>query len=287
MTDAAQPTNRAALGCALVLASAVTFSLAGTLTKAIAADAWVILCWRGLIGAAAMAAYVIWCDGGFSSFRARLGWRGWLLATIGAVGSIAFLWAFKLTYVANVAAIYATVPFLAAVLEWLVRSEKIKRATMLASCGALFGVLIIVGGGLGGGHLLGDALALVMTSMMALYMVLIRAFASTPAVLAGAASALQLFVLGWLISTPLDVSARDAVLLLAFGLSFAVSLILLTEGTRLIPAADAGVIGSAEVPFAILFAWILLAELPPLASLIGGSIVLCAVTLPAWRARQN
>ena len=26
---------------------------------------------------------------------------------------------------------------------------------------------------------------------------------------------------------------------------------------------------------------------PPLASLIGGSIVLCAVTLPAWRARQN
>ena len=45
----------------------------------------------------------------------------------------------------------------------------------------------------------------------------------------------------------------------------------------MIPAAEAGLLGPAETPFAILLAWLLLAELPPLASFIGGGIVLAAV----------
>ena len=45
----------------------------------------------------------------------------------------------------------------------------------------------------------------------------------------------------------------------------------------MIPAAEAGLLGSAEAPFAILLAWLLLAELPPLASFAGGGIVLAAV----------
>ena len=43
-----------------------------------------------------------------------LGWRGWALAVVGAVSSVVFIAAFKHTYVANVAVIYATVPFMAA-----------------------------------------------------------------------------------------------------------------------------------------------------------------------------
>ena len=45
----------------------------------------------------------------------------------------------------------------------------------------------------------------------------------------------------------------------------------------LIPAAEAGLLGSAETPFATLLAWLLLAELPPAASFIGGAVVLAAV----------
>ena len=45
--------------------------------------------------------------------RAPFGWRGWVLATVGTLASIAFLGAFRLTYVANVALIYAMTPFAA------------------------------------------------------------------------------------------------------------------------------------------------------------------------------
>ena len=55
----------------------------------------------------------------------RLGWRGWLLATVGSLSSIAFIASFKMTYVANVAVIYATVPFAAALLEWLLLRQKV------------------------------------------------------------------------------------------------------------------------------------------------------------------
>jgi drug/metabolite transporter (DMT)-like permease len=73
------------------------------------------------------------------------------------------------------------------------------------------------------------------------------------------------------------------VLLVAFGISFAVAAILWTEGARLIPAAESGLLGSAEVPFAILFAFLFLSEIPPAASMLGGAIVILAVFAHAGR----
>jgi drug/metabolite transporter (DMT)-like permease len=213
----------------------------------------------------------------------RLGWRGWLLALVGAAASIAFISAFKYTYVANVAVIYATSPFIAALLAFLLVREKFRLQTMLAAAVSLCGVAVMVGAGLGGGHLFGDGLALLMTTGSALYMIMVRAFRDSPVVWAGAVSAFLLFVLGWFVTDPLAVSTRDVVLLATFGCSFALASILWTEGSRLIPAAESGLLGSAEVPFAILFALLFLGEMPPMASMIGGAIVLCAVFAHAGR----
>ena len=276
--------NTHLLGILLVTGSAIVFSLAGVLTKMIESDAWTIACWRGLFGGVFVFLYVAWRRRGQPSGAGfRFGWKGWLLATVGSLASLAFIFAFKLTYVANVAIIYATAPFMAAVLEWMVLGERVRRVTMAAAALSLVGVMVIVSGGIGSGSLSGDAVALLMTFGSALYMVLIRVFRETPVVLAGGVSGLQLFVVGWFVIDPLAVSQRDAVLLALFGLSFAVALILWTEGTRRIPAAESGLLGAAETPFAIMFAWLILAELPPVASFVGGAIVLTAVFAHAIR----
>jgi drug/metabolite transporter (DMT)-like permease len=271
-------------GILLVTASAIVFSFAGVLTKAIESDAWTITCWRGLLGGSLIVLYVAWLDRGKPLRRVfGLGWHGWILATVGSFASLAFIFAFKLTYVANVAVIYATAPFLAAGLGVFLLKEHIRPTTFIAAAISLLGVIVVVAGGLGSGNLLGNAVALLMTFGNALYVVLIRRFRNTPVVLAGGVSGLQLFVVGWFVVDPLAVSPSDAVLLTLFGLSFAVAVVLWTEGTRLIPAAQASLLGSAETPFAILFAWLLLAELPPAASFIGGAIVLTAVFVHAVR----
>jgi drug/metabolite transporter (DMT)-like permease len=277
-------TRTHSLGIALVTCSAAVFGLAGVLTKSIDADPLTINCWRGLVGALLITAYVFWRRSREAAPRPlRLGWRGWLMAVVGALASIAFIAAFKNTYVANVAIIYATAPFVAALLAWLLVREKIRSQTMLAAALSLSGVGLMVFSGIGTGRPFGDGLALLMTLGSALYMVLIRKFRDTPVVWAGAVSAFLLFVLGWFVTDPLAISKRDAILLAAFGASFAIASVLWTEGSRLIPAAEAGLLGSAEVPFAILFGWLFLGEFPPVASLLGGAIVLAAVFAHAAR----
>ncbi|MEM9439791.1 MAG: DMT family transporter [Pseudomonadota bacterium] len=276
-----------ALGVVLVLASDLAFSLAGVLAKWITADAWTISCWRGLVGGFLITAYVAWL-GRRNPFEKtfRLGWSGWFLATVGSAASLAFIFAFKLTYVANVAIIYATVPFIAAALGWWLLGERIKRPTAVAASICVGGVAIIVHGGVGSKSLLGDGVALLMTAGNAVYMVLVRLFHNTPVVFAGAVSALQLFLISWLFVDPLSVTSEDGWMLVLFGLSFAVAVILWTEGTRLIAASEAGLLGTAETPFATILAWLLLSELPPLPSFVGGALVLAAVFAHATRDLQ-
>jgi drug/metabolite transporter (DMT)-like permease len=102
----------------------------------------------------------------------------------------------------------------------------------------------------------------------------------------GAVSAYILFAAGWFLVDPLAVSPADVWRMVGFGFTFACAAILWTEGTRLVAASEAGVLGSAEVPFAILFAWIFLAELPPAASIAGGTVVMAAVLFHALRSRN-
>ena len=271
------------VGPVLVLGSALMFSFSGVLTKAIDAGSWTILGWRGVIGGVGIAGYV-WFRRRHEPARSvfGLGWRGWLLAAVGGIGSITFIHAFKNTFVANVSVIYATIPFVAALLERLVLGVAIRLRTLAAAGSSILGVVVIVGGSLGSPNLDGDAVALLMVVLNALYMVLIRTFASTDSVLASAASGPLLFAAGWFVADLTAVSAHDAVRLVTFGLVFAAATVLWIEGTKLIPAAESGLLGSAETPIAIVMAWIILGEVPPIASGIGATIVLAAIVAHAW-----
>ena len=265
-------------GVCLVIASTPIYSLSGVLTKTIAADAWTIMCWRGLVGGLLIAAYLAWSGRNKPSGDSfRLGWQGWLLASVGSLASLAFILAFKMTYVANVAVIYATTPFIAGGLGWLFVRERFRLRTVIAAVVSLIGVAIVVSGGLGSVNIVGDMVALAMAFGTALYMTLIRVFRRSPVVWAGGVSAIQLFAVSWLIVDPLTITQHDAFLVLLFGISFAIALVLWTEGTKLIPAAEAGLLGTAEMPFAVLLAGLLLGEVPPIASFVGGSFVLAAV----------
>ena len=288
--------NQRGLGVFLVLVSAVAFSLAGTFTKLIQADTMVIACWRGLFGWLAILVF-LWMRDKVPPIKAmrRLGWRGWCLASVGALASLAFIAAFKMTYVANVAIIYATAPFVAGLLEWCLLRTVMRPAVLAATGLSILGIMVMTGGydrsGTMAGTLAGEGMAVLMTIGMALFMVLVRVFRETPVVLAGGVSGLQLFLAGWILAAPLEVSLWDLILLVSFGLAFAAATILLIEGTKRITASESGLLGAAETPFAILFAWIFLAELPPQESFLGGALVLLAVLGYAlrdwWRARSS
>lgn len=277
--------SAARLGGTLVLLSAIAWSLAGPLTKGVSADAWAVLAWRGLFSAVAIMAYVAVRDGGVLREFGRMGWAGWAATTIGSVASVAFILSFKLTTIAHVVVIYGTAPFLAAIVAWIWFRAWTPGRVLAASAVALAGVVVMVGGdaGHGASSLAGDALAVLMTFGMAVMMVMIRRYPTVPMVLAAGVSSVQLLVVGvaagaWLGGTdPLSIPASEVWTLAAFGLVHAAAVVLLTEGARLIPASETGLLGALEVPLAPVWAWLLLGEVVPLPTLLGGGVVIAAL----------
>ena len=266
----------------MMLVSGLGFGATGAISRRIDADAWQIASWRGLIGGTGALVYV-WARSRVGSpqpglrVRATLGPQGLLLLVPAALSMILYIDALQRTEVANVTVISATVPFLAAGLAWLILRERLRRSTVVAAVVALAGVTLTVAGNLGPGDLDGNLRAVVLAVTLALIIVLIRRFEGADAVLALGSAGVLLFVVALVVADPLGVAADQAPLIVFFGLVFAVSLVLWTEGVRLIPAAEAGLLGSSETPFSILLAWIVLAEAPPLATVVGGLMVLGAI----------
>ncbi|MCB1391408.1 MAG: DMT family transporter [Rhodobacteraceae bacterium] len=263
-------------GALLVLASCLPFALAGIFTRLVTADLWTLLAWRGLVGGAAITLYALRVEG-----RAPMGRTGWTLALVGAAASVCYLGAFRLAPVAHVALIYALAPFAAAGLALVTGGQTGGRGVLAAACISLAGVALVAGGG-GGAHWAGDALALCMTLLMALTAVIIRARPRAPVLRAMAASALPLAATGLVLGDPWSVSTRDAILMTAFAATFALAVILLTEGAKRLPAAQVTLLGGAEVPLAVALGVVLLGEIPPPTTLVGGALVLVAVL---WQAR--
>ena len=275
MKNAPLATN---LGVALLVLSALTFSTAGIFTKAVSADAWSVIFWRGLSGLIFSVIFLM-LRGKLRDELRRFGPPAVLATLIGASGTAAFIPAFKLTSVANVSLIWATAPFLAALLAWVTIKERPTRWVVLCSLLALIGVLITVSGSLGSASLLGDMLAFWMTLMMAGMMVLYRLWPDTPTVLPAAASSLVLLAPAIWVSDPIQVADFEIGILILFGLVFSVASITLVEGARRVPSAQAALISLLETPLAPLWALILLREAPTLQAIIGGAIIMGAVLL--------
>jgi drug/metabolite transporter (DMT)-like permease len=274
--------ERHARGVLLVLASAAFFAMSGIFTKAIAQDTWTILGWRGLVGGGLVTAYVILLQRRRGQvLDLRLGREGCLIAAASALAAILFIASFKMTSVANVVVIYATVPFVAAAITWLWRRERLARRTMIAAVVCMSGVLVTVFGSVGAGNLAGDMVAIAFTVLCALYLVMIRMFPEAPSVWASAAASFLLVVPAILFRNQVPIGWNDAVLMTLFGACFAAAIVTWTEGARLIPSAEAGMLGTAEIPVAALVAAFLLAEYPTSGGLAGGAIVVAAVI---WHA---
>ncbi|WP_390911341.1 EamA family transporter [Pseudosulfitobacter sp. SM2401] len=273
-------------GVVLVVISAFVFSTAGIFTNGVSTDAWGVIFWRGVAAAAFTLAYLM-LRGQLRSELAAFGKPALLVTILMAAGTAAFIPAFKLSSVANVALIYAAAPFVTAALSWIFIREAPSRTVLIASIAAFAGVLIIVSGSLGSGAILGDALALFMTLMMSATMVVYRKHPDTTAALPAALSSVVLLPVALIFGAPMLVSGGEMPILVLFGLVFAVASVTLSEGARRLPSAETALLSTLEVPLAPLLALLILSEIPSVQGIIGGAIILIAVLWSQTRAPKG
>lgn len=274
--------NERRLGLFLVTISAVVFSSAGIFTKGVSADAWSVMFWRGLAAALFTMGYIV-LRKKLRHEIAAFNTPAFVVSVFLAAGSLAFICAFKLTSVANVALIYAAAPFIAAGLAWGGIRERPGARVLIASALAASGVIFIVSGSLGSSAIKGDLLALLMTLLMAAAIVMYRSFPEITAGLPVALSSVILLPIAWIFGTPLNVSPSEVAILIAFGLVFAVASLTLMEGAKRLPSGETALLSTLEMPMAPLLALLILSETPASTTLIGGSIIFGAVL---WSQRR-
>jgi len=263
-------------GVILVVTAAVTYSTAGLFTKGVEAGSWDVIFWRGFF---AVAFTTVWTikRGAFQKNFVGTGYSGWTVAVVGASGTAAFIPAFKLTTIANVALIYAVSPLIAALLAWLVIGERVSARTMAGCVCALLGVTIIVSGSIGQISLNGDLLALWMTIAMASIMVIYRKYPDTPGAGPAALQSVLLLPFAAMFGDPFNVERTEVYVLAAFGLLFAIASVTLAEGAKRVSSAQTALLSALETPLAPIFAFIIFMEIPNSATFLGGSVVLFAV----------
>ena len=276
-------------GAIAVAAAAVAFSTAGLFTRLIATDVWTMLFWRGWFGGLLIAGYILWRNGARTRTAVgAVGWAGLLTASCSTIATICFITALRQTTVADVTIIYATAPFIAAVIAWVWIRERPRRTTLAASGMALVGVSIMCGGSASRGHILGDFLALGMTALMALMMVIIRKNRPVSMLPAACLSAFACAAAVAPLAHPFAVTRGDLLLLALFGtVQFGTGLLLLTIGSRLISATSASLLANLELPFAPLWVWLAFNEVPSRLTCVGGGIVLTAVLIDIAADQQR
>lgn len=205
---------------------------------------------RGLLAGAVSLVGLWLIQGRFPSFTALRTGPGTIVALTQGAGLVAFCAAVQGTSAANALLMTATAPFLAAVLSWALLRERIADSTW-AAIGLAFAVVFVVAlGGLGGGRLIGDLLALPLADF-------------TPM---SSQQVLWLFVSGAVI-LPLAVA-------------------LLSPGPRYLTAPEVSMMTLMEIILGPLLVWAVLGEEPERASLVGGAMIVLAVPGHAmWRMR--
>jgi drug/metabolite transporter (DMT)-like permease len=270
------PHTSARRGALLVASAALCWSSGALIARLVTTDPWTTNLWRSLFAALflALVLRLVWGRGLVAQ------WRGPVVAVAVcmALASTCFIFSLSLTAAANTLILMSTGPFVAGLLGWLLLGERVAPRTWLTMGVALVGTVIMVSSSEGRGARLGDLLAILMAASFAVATVLVRRHPevrmASAAVLATTLTALVALPM----AAPAQTAPRDLFLLAFFGVGqFGVGFLLFMAGARLIPAAETSLIGMLETVLGPLWVWLVLAERPGAASLVGGALILTAL----------
>lgn len=281
-------------GAVLVLGGATCWSLGGVLVRLTEGiDVWQIIFYRSITVLTVMGGWV-WLNN-----RGRLWLAIWDAGINGVVAGMAvglagltFVAALFYTTVAQAIFMVGIAPFCAAVLGWWLLRERVSAVTWGAMVIAVAGLFVMVGGDLDPGERIGTILALYSAFCFSCYSVLLRWGQKTDMTVAVVWNALFLTVFAaavLLLPIPLrDARGLDAlavgwhnlVLVIVMGaVQLSLGMILFTRGSRSVPAVELALLALIEPIIGPLWAYLVVDEVPALATLVGGAVIMAAIVI--------
>lgn len=272
-------------GVMFVLAAGVLWSTVGLGIRLIGdASVWQILFYRSL-SLTPFLFLVLWIrSGGGPMATIRKAGPASVVAGLSLVAAYAGgIFAIQETSVASALLLFASAPFMAALLGWLVLGEPVRRATGLAILFAVIGVAIMVADGFSSGHIVGNLAALASSFAFAVFTVALRwgkGQDMLPSVfLSGLFAIVFSALMCALQGLAFVISVQDISIALAMGvLQIGAGLVLYTIGSSKVPAAELTLLSMGEVLLGPFWVWLFLGETIDRYTLLGGLLLLAAIT---------
>jgi drug/metabolite transporter (DMT)-like permease len=202
------------------------------------------------------------------------------------------IYAIQNTSVANAMLLFATAPFMAAVLGWIVLREPVRTATWVAIAAAIGGIAIMVADKSGSVALKGSLAALGSAFGFAVFTVALRwgrTGEMLPAVFLSGLLAIGItLVICFGLGLSIVLSPNDGGIAMGMGVfQVGAGLILYTLGSRSLPAAELALLSLAEVLLGPLWVWLFLGETATANTLVGGVVLLAAIAANALSGKRR
>ena len=275
-------------GLMLVFVAGLFWSTIGIGVRLIEdATVWQILLYRSVSLSVFLYIVIRWRTGSDPFSRiAETGWPG-VIGALSLVGAYTGgIYALQNTSVANAMLVFASAPFIAAILGLIVLKENVRPATWVAIATACAGIAIMVSDKSGDTAMRGNLAAFASAFGFAAFTIALRwgrKGEMLPAVFLSGLMAIPIMGAICIFSgLPLVLSGQDTSVALGMGVfQVGAGLVLYTIGSRTVPAAELTLLSLAEVVLAPLWVWLVLGETVSRNTLIGGAILLAAITANA------
>ncbi len=276
MTIAPRASPEYSRGLLLTVSGTVLVSFEALFLRLVDVDIWTVIWWRGLLlGVTTLAVLAM---SGRSLHVRSLGATGLAAIIAFAACVFSFVSAVNATTVANTLVIASAAPLFAALQSWLFLRERTTRATWGAVIIVFVGIAIIFSGSLRTSFIFGDLFALAYAGCLAAYYVALRRCPGDHLLSIVACGGLLSGLLAWPLAMPAAVVPGDLLPLLVLGVVIVpASTMLLSLGTRYIPAPHVTLIMMLEMVLGPFWVWFILGEIPPYITVLGGVLILMTV----------
>lgn len=286
--------NRHGLGLTYGLLGGLSLSLGGPIVRLLSEDtnSWQFLAWRSYAFTILMFTIALWRAGslrGLARETRKIGWMVLPIASVVGFGQICYVLGLLNTLVANVTFIVGSAPIFTAFAAWAILGERLTLRGFLALFAAIAGVGIMFKDGMASGAIWGNIFALGAMLTYGAYVIMLRyARGIDTFVASGFGGIIGTAFATYMSQGQLHIPAADLGLALASGtIQVGFGFAFVTVASKLIPAAEVTLLVMTEAVFGPIWVWLLVTEVPPPATLIGGMVILTSVAVFAGFALSD
>ncbi|MGH6933833.1 MAG: DMT family transporter [Dongiaceae bacterium] len=273
------------IGVGMLLFAGFCLSIGGIMVRNMQPDttSWQVLFYRAAAIIAATLAIMAWQYRGRlrEPFRA-MGIGGFLASICFAVSMTTYIFALKMTTVANAMFIISASPFFTAILAWFLLRERVRWLTWLAIGIAMVGIALMFNDEFSGGRPDGVVVALICSVTFATTLVALRRKRNVDMLPMFTTASVIITIAAAIIADDLRAPLHDILLAFLMGVGqTGVGFFFMMLGSRRVPAAEVSLLLLSEPILAPIWVWLFIGEVPSSMALFGGLIVFGAVAAQA------